>query len=200
MPSRSAFTTLIAVAIVMMLFGLMCTGGGVMLFLEGQTTKAEPQNLTLQQLVESGYGDNAHVLLSEFEFYESYIVDEKQISGYWEKVWFPLVFPDGAADQPLRVVLATEEVHGESSAAEFIKQQQIQGVIGMFSSLSSEERELLEADFPETDFDNVYVIRHVELGSTQPPAAAALCCMAPGVILLLGGVVVIILGARLSRR
>ena len=169
-----------------------------MFYLEGRNTQAEPQEISIDQLMSAGFGDNAHVLLTDFAFSEHYVVEEK-LGGSWEKAWCPLLSPNKPIGQPLRVVLATEEVHGEASAVQLRQEPRIQGVVGMFSSLGKDKQKLLEDDFPGTDFDQVFVVRHLELGSTQPPAELGFCCMAPGGLLLIIAVSLVFYGRRLSR-
>jgi hypothetical protein len=68
--------------------------------------------------------------------------------------------------------------------------------IWFFDSLDSETQDLLESDFPETDFEKCLIVKQVELGDKQMPAATSLCCLIPAGLLLLSGVGVMILAAR----
>jgi hypothetical protein len=195
-PSKNV-TRLVAFGVVLLLLGLLFVGASVVGYIQGANTKADPQQLTLQQLADNGYGDNAHVLLTDFRFADTFVYEKKDYGDFWEKAWIPLVPADAEEDPAsFRVVLETDDVHGDSNIEELAQQPKVQGVIWFFDSLDSETQGLLESDFPETDFAKCLIVKQVELGEKQMPAATSLCCLVPGGLLLLVGAAITILAAR----
>lgn len=114
----------IAVAVVSLLCSFCCGGVGIMGYRQGTRTQAQPQELTLQRLAENGFGENAHVLLSDVELLtDEYVVEEESISGVWKKVWVPLIPADADDRDTFRVVLEADDVSSEESLESLAEQE-----------------------------------------------------------------------------
>lgn len=202
MPQQIPLATriMLGVSVLSLLGGLCCGGAGVIGYRQGLHTKPRPQELTLERLASEGYGDNAHVLITDFELLtDDYVIEQEAISGKWTKVWVPLS-PAGANERgAFRVVLESDDVSNEESLERLAEQEKIQGRVDVNFSLASEERGLLEEGYPDAELDDLLVVEMVPLGHVEPGAGYSLVFAGFGGMLLLIGVATILVGKRLSR-
>jgi hypothetical protein len=161
--------------------------------------QAEPQVITCAELARDGYGDNAHVVLTDFYIATAEFVYEERRSGKeWSKVWLPVVsmhseyvkrlgaLPDDAEEIPLaedfRVILQSEHVEGLDGLRAFGELERLPGVvINEVDSLDSDTKKLLQESFPSVDLDGCWILDHQR---KAPGAARGLLFMGFGVLLV----------------
>ena len=173
----------------------MLVGGGVLVFFGIQemrlakAAKAEPQSITAADLIKSGPGDNAHVVLTDFMMCQgAYVIESDKKGGKWKGVWFPVVSvdspyfeklmgmlnPDGTLSgtppvpDDIRLIIKSKHVSGEGELSALADQRTLQGVvINKIESLGSKQKKILQESYPQVNFDNVLILEH-----DRKPAAA----------------------------
>ena len=68
--------------------GVVLLFGGSQELRLSSSSKAEPQEITLAQLLQNGPADNLHLRLSEFLLRDNMVYEQTQ-SGTWTKIWVP---------------------------------------------------------------------------------------------------------------
>jgi hypothetical protein len=189
--------------------------GGAMVFAGVQQmrlasgAKPEPQTLSCAKLIESGPGDNAHVVMTHFIMVNSSFVTETGKSGgRWKNVWVPVVplggdyekqllamaRPDGRLPasmtmpkpREIRMIVNSSKVGTEEELGALAGQDTLQGmVVNKVSSLGSKQKKILADSYPGVNFDDVLVLEHGRKPST---AAKSLGVIAGGGALALAGV------------
>jgi hypothetical protein len=99
-------------------------------------------------------GDNVHVTVTEFGFGESYVTRRKQNAKHWEGVWVPLLPPEGR--RGIRVVAYSSRVTDEEKLAEFVKQNNLTGILS--ADRSGMPVKMLEENYPDVDFSRTMVL------------------------------------------
>jgi hypothetical protein len=170
-------------------------------------TKAEPQRITCAALERDGYGDNAHVLITDFLMSPTGFVysEGKQGSG-WKAVYVPLVPLDGSYAAALRdlpkdqappapgqfgVILKTERAPNEAALVRLGDSDTLLGVvINEIDALDAKTKDLLARGYPGIDLDACWIVedRRTVKGSGT------------GLGLLAGGLALLVLGAWLLYR
>ena len=177
---------LVVMAVIGLFVGLGVGGAGCTQYRQAVRTKPEPQSMTLAELAKDGFGDNAHVVLTDFELLlDETVYETEGLSTTWEKVWIPMV-PAGLDEQPssISVLLESTDVKGEQGLVALAEVEKIQGVVDVLYGLGSEERELFEESFPEANLDDCLVVTQVELGHRELPATFWLVLMVVGFSIL----------------
>lgn len=187
-------------------------GGGFLVFLGVQEMrlasgcKAEPQTITYADLASKGFGDNAHVILSDFLSPPSDFVYEEK-GGKYSKVWLPVVSLTGPyaerlmeqalinpspnnlprpSAKEIRVIVMSEELENDAQIEALMKGDTIQGVItNKIASISGEERKLLQESYPGVDFDTTYILEHAR---TPASSGKSFGMMGGGALLAVGGI------------
>lgn len=138
-------------------------------------TKKTMQTLTCKALVADGYGDNAHVRLSDFMLSPGGFVYEGSDSK-WKKVWIPVVgmnsdyakmvheLPEDAelpSPKNFGVILQSTHVSNDSALGRIAQQDYLVGVvINEIDSLDSGTRRLLEKSYPGIDLEKCWILEH----------------------------------------
>lgn len=163
--------------LVMLLGGLALAFYGFQEFRLSGTAKAEPQEITCDELARNGYGDNAHVRLGNWFFAPSTFVYEKsKRSEEWNHVFVPLLPLDGDYAQSLRelpegtsppapkrfgVILKSSEVSNNTELNALGEAETLEGVvINKIDSLDRKTKDLLSRSYPEVDFDACWILEH----------------------------------------
>jgi hypothetical protein len=149
-----------------LLFAMVIVGGvliflGVQEYRLSKVARAEPQTITCAGLAAAGPGDNAHVRLTEFEFTENYIYQEKKRSSEWKTSYVPAV-PPRVKDVPnvraIKVLIKSNRARNEDELWA-LSTGPIEGVIvNVIASLGSTERRLLKESYPEIDVDTCWIL------------------------------------------
>ena len=169
---------------------IVCIGlavNGIRESMLGSVVNEQPKALTCWELEQAGYGDNAHITLSDFFLVDHGYVYEAPAGtpnganyGY-SKVWVPLVSlhsdwyneyfnlidEDGyLIDDPppltdVRVILRTEKAYTEDDVFRLGERETLTGIIvNEIDSIGDEERRLLEETYPYIEFRNCFILDH----------------------------------------
>lgn len=187
--------------------------GGVLVFLGFQemrlasAAKPDPQTIKCADLIASGPGENAHVVLTDYVMCDFAFVYEGQEGGKtWTNVWVPVVPLGGEFHQEvlklvaegkdlsnipmprdIRVIVKSSHVENEGALASLAGKDTIQGmIVNKISSLGSKEKKILTESYPGVNFDNVYILEH---DRTPASGAKSFGMMGGGAVLALMGVV-----------
>lgn len=193
----------------------MLIGGAALVFLGIQEwrlcaeVKGTPQKLSCAALARDGYGDNAHVELTDFLASSAGFVYEKKRGGDWSKVWVPLVpldgpyaemlraLPEGAeipAPETFGVILQTSNAKNEKALGKLVDKDVLRGVvINEIDSLDRETKKLLAESYPGIDLEKCWI---VEEGRSVRSVAMCLLFIVLGLALAGGGIFFFIRGAR----
>jgi hypothetical protein len=163
----------------------MVVGGGFLVFMTVQdwrlksTAKDKPQFITCADLEAKGPGENAHIMLGEFMLCSFAYVYEEKSPGNWSKVWVPAVPVGGAFHQQLltqvddqgnltgdmklptgvKVIVTSKDVDNETELLALGDKQTLQGmVVNLIESLGSEEKKILQENYPSVNFDDCYIV------------------------------------------
>lgn len=193
--SRTSFIVLI--------IGAVLIFGGVVESLQSSRARPEPQEITYADLTRDGYGDNAHVRLTEFYLCDSAYVVEERIQ--WEKVWIPAV-PRGSrlhealenarprgnqiADilpgRDIRLIVLLQDVRSQEDVERAAARDVIQGMlISPMRGFSKEQRRLLQQSYPGLGFDRCLILVDGRKPATR--TKTALLVGAGVALMLLGG-------------
>ena len=166
----------------------MLVGGGVLVFFGVQemrlakAAKAQPQSITAADLIQSGPGDNAHVLMKDFLMCDfAYVYQSSKKGGDWKNVWVPvvpvggeyhkkilsMVKPDGSFEgtppmpTDIRLIVKSGKVSNEREVGALAGQDTLQGVIvNKIESLGGEQKKILKESYPGVDVANVLILEH----------------------------------------
>jgi hypothetical protein len=169
--------------------------GAVLFFMGFQdwrlATKAQgnPQIITAAQLEANGPGNNAHIILSDFQMCEwSFVYEtEGRNKEKWKWVWLPVVPLDSPYVQQLqamaqagqqnappppdhvRIIVKSNKAASEAGVHNMAMANTLQGmVINEIESLGGEERRLLSESYPGIDFSNCWIVQ-----ADRKPAGSA---------------------------
>ncbi len=166
----------------MLKYGIyMVLGGGVLAVMalnEAKQSSAgqdEPQEITCAELVDEGYGNNAHVRMTEFHLCEHEYVYEEKIQ--WTKAWVPAVplgssihrtlagQTDGGSAAPtlrgeqIKLIVLLPEARSERDVEEAAKREAIQGLmIRPLQMFDREQERLLEESYPGLNFEDCMLL------------------------------------------
>ena len=173
--------------------------------------KQEAQTITCTDLALGGYGDNAHIRLTDFYVATAeFVTQEKRRSKAWSKVWLPVVpmdgeyvkllgaLPDDAEEIPpvrdFRVILQSEHVEGQAGLARLGELDALTGVvINEVDSLDSDTKKLLGESYPGVDLDTCWILDHRR---KVPAAARYLAVLALGVGLVAWAILLFVRGRK----
>lgn len=166
---------------------LLIIGAGAFLFAWQQQplTQAtvEARDITLQELLDKGFGANRHVRIKGFRFCDNEVPFEKSTYGSLRYFWVPAV-PDNRGEHPRAIPAVPAQLQAVLSDSKFVKddpalftarieqeirrQTETQGYKGMvvngIRGLSRKAQQELRKLAPQTDFAKLLMIDY----STQP--------------------------------
>src|SRR6185437_8526192 len=197
---------------------LMLIGAAIALFLSILNIKlvsassATPQRITLSQLLASGPGNNAHVIVTDFVPARNYVYlyqknkyevvsPQAAASRHWTEVWVPLVplTPQMKAQlaagedisrllqpQAARSVVRLANVHDRVSVEQWCNNKlEVQGmIVNSITSLNSTTENLLKESYPGTDFSTCLLIHE---GREPPTMVGIIFGFALGTLLIVVG-------------
>ncbi len=133
------------------------------------TAKAEAQTVRCADLIKNGPGDNGHVIVTDFDFDENFVVegatkDEKT----WKKAYLPMIAAEQALDPNLgtggrgfRLILETSSATDDAKIKTLEGQKQIEGtIVSSIKSLDTKTQDMLREHYPATDFGSVMILEH----------------------------------------
>lgn len=178
---------------------------GVLLFMHGYTewqlcgkAKDKPQTLTCAKLIESGYGDNANLRVTNAVICGRQIVYEGgSDSGPWKRIWVPLVPADGeymrqvqsimkegrtsdpVVPPPDRIglILLSDKISNPRALAVLAADTTFDGIIiNDLAPVGEEQKRLLSRGFPGTDFSRCYILDHERTPTSKAASLIMLGC------------------------
>ena len=182
---------------------LLLIGAGVAVVFWGwrerqlaSASSGEAHRMTCKQLGDSGPGDNAHVVLTDFLMTHQIVYAEAK-SGAWKKVWVPAVPIDSeyakqlqaaegdatkvAVPRPVKVIVLAKDVKDEMALDDLGGKDELEGmVINVIDELGKEERTLLEKSYGDVSGAQIF-----EVGRAPTSAVLALLAIAAGALLAL---------------
>ncbi|MGQ0613417.1 MAG: hypothetical protein ACT4PV_06750 [Planctomycetaceae bacterium] len=162
---------------ILLVFGAI--GLGVYAYQEtrlGSKARAEPQRLSLARLAADGPGDNAHILLTDYLMCSwSFVYSSKR--GSWTEAWVPAVELEGEYHIQVRALIAEKGEDAKPSPPRDLKVivklpsartiadveriaalDEVRGmIINEIEELGSQERTILERNYPGVDFARCWV-------------------------------------------
>ena len=125
-------------------------GGQELVLASGSSGAA--QRMTCADLAKSGPGENAHVILTEFDLTPEYVTQEER--GHWTQVWVRAV-PKGGARNAL-VLLTSRKVRSEKELAEAFDKPELEGtIVDALGKPNAEVRARLDATYQGLSFARV---------------------------------------------
>lgn len=189
----------------------LVVGGAILTFFGYNENKlasaadAEPQKMTVAELIENGPGDNAHLVLSDFWLLdaESVVEYEGEDQSRYTKIWSPMISSGDAyvqrylafmaseeVDAPtyedtIHIVMYSEQINDDNDFYNFLQKETVQGlIVNEIESISGEELSLLQQSLPGINADKVLIFEH----NRKPKSSGAtMAMMAGGVLLILTG-------------
>jgi hypothetical protein len=195
------------IVIAMIVLGGVLTYWGYQEMSLASKTDPTPQEITCQELSDSGPGDNAHVVMSDFLLCTMAYVYEGvgDSDTAYKTVWVPAVPLGGAYHQmllsmlddegnlqgnmplprDLAVLVKTSKVTSGEALDRLADRDTLSGlVINEIASLGSQEKKILIDSYPGVDFDKVWILEH---GRKPAGAGKMYGLMGGGLALMLVG-------------
>lgn len=150
--------------------------------------ESEPTQITLQELIDNGPGDNIYVTVTNIQSIpEETIVygDEKpggQITNY-DACWIP-VFPDGGERNPVKAIVKTTQARNDAALRGLLSKRRHTGLlVNDVESIGGQEKRLLQQGLPGANLDEVYILHE----SREPSGAGLVILYFVGGLALLAG-------------
>lgn len=125
-------------------------------------SSAQPEEIALKDLIARGPSGNPNILLKDFALCANFVYTEK--NSRWESAWVPVV-PSGAATplpgQPAQVqaLIYTTHAQNEQELTARCGQPKLRAMVtNGISSVSGQEKSLLERTYPGTNFAGCLII------------------------------------------
>ena len=197
----------------MIRFALALVVGGAILTFFGynehklaSSAQADPQAMTVAELIEKGPGENAHIVLSDFWLLDaqSVVEYEGEDDTQYTKIWSPVITSDDAYveqyiafmesedeltapayNESIHIVLYSEEINDDGDFYNLLQADTVQGlIINEIDSMGGEELSLLQQSLPGINPDKVLIFEH----NRKPKSTGTtMLMMVGGVVLILAG-------------
>jgi hypothetical protein len=199
---------LIGMGVLLTALGVVCASFVWPEWQRAKDLEREPQSIRLAELLEHGYGDNPHVLVTDFVWDDGYVGVAPHNGEQWTKVWIPLWRPDERGDpgqaprrrsDRARAVFVSRKLTQEGEVARLMRSNVIEGLVSVrawgdegFDSLSKYE---LERSYPGIDFSKCIIIEDRATGETSvwEPVAAAVAVGGGGLALITTGIIILLI-------
>jgi hypothetical protein len=173
-----------------LVLGGMLLFGGFREWQLGATASAQPEDVTLEQLIARGPDAQPHVRISDFVLGDNYVYFEDDSGIYWQSVLIPAV-PNNKGDQAAhvlipQVIVKTKHVTKEDELPSFRARARLEGmVINRIEGIGGEEKQILAKDYPGINFEKCIILEE----GRQPSAGGMLFLMGGGglALVLVGG-------------
>ncbi len=172
--------------------GLVGIGIGVALaavgwedFAISAKTKAQPTTITAAQLSKSGPPkDNAYVHVTNYDLNQEYIIESKDDSKLWDRVWLQAI-PQGqnadSAGKP--IVIKDGNISSEDELNQFGQKTSFDGIVTNGITSISPPKTPSGMHFPEVDGGKVWLVEMRD----RPDTGTAFGFTGAGLVFLLGG-------------
>lgn len=195
-------------------------GGAVLVFMslneakQSSAGEKEPQEITCAKLVNEGYGNNAHVRMTDFYLCEHEYVYEEKIQ--WTEAWIPAV-PRGSSihramlaraegpsvapmplGQEIRIIVLLPGARSERDVEQAAKRETIQGlIIRSLQLIDTKKERLLEESYPGLSFEDCMIL--VE-GRQPASRGKTIALTGGGMVLVVVGGLLLLLNWRKQRK
>jgi hypothetical protein len=179
--------------------------GGVLLYFGyqekrlAQVAKKAPQTIACADLAANGPGDNAHIVLTNYELAPNFVYEAEGKGNSWKRVFIPAVPKRGLLavlrDEKIanpKVIIESRKVRNEAELPNLAKE--LQGmVINEIESLSGEQKKLLAESYPGADLNHCWIIEH-----GRKPAGGGFITglLGGGIALVVAGIGLLLAGRR----
>jgi len=170
--------------------------GGMLLFAGarewqlGSTASAQPDDVSLEELVARGPDAQPHVRVRDFVLGDNYVYFEDDTGSYWTDVLIPAVsskMGDQASHVLIpQVIVKTKHISNEDQLSALRARARLEGmVVNRIEALGSEEKDILAKDYPGINFDKCIILEE----GREPSQGAMLFLMGGGglALVLVGG-------------
>ena len=187
----------------------LMVGGGFLAFFGYNENKlasaadTEPQTISAADLMANGYGDNAHVIVTDFQLitWETIVLTPEDNENKFEKVWAPVItaddpymeelraLPDTAVAAPpyrdqIKLILYAKDISNSAELESAAMKDTVQGlVINEIDQLGGDELKELQKSL-SIDPDKVLVLEHKR---TPKSGGLTMLMLVGGVLLILAG-------------
>ncbi|QQE10271.1 hypothetical protein JD969_12240 [Planctomycetota bacterium] len=142
----------------------------------------KPQTITAEDLINNGYGENAHITLTDFVVIgESSLFEYKEDNkDHYTRIWAPLVpinhpyniaLHDAGNDEEkikavkaptnVDIVLLSKSIHTDNQFRNMAYAESVSGlIVNDVDSLGSDELKHLKRDLRDTDLSKVLILEH----------------------------------------
>lgn len=194
---------MIRIAIALLIGGGLLTFFGYKEHKLASSAASDPQTITAADLIANGYGDNAHVNVTDFEMitWETIVLTPEDNPNKFEKVWAPVIafddpyieelqaLPEDAQTAPpykgqVALILYSTDIRSSATLESVAFQDAVQGmVINEIDSLGGDELKELKKSL-SIDPDKVLILEH----NRKPKSTGiTMLMMVGGVLLMLAG-------------
>ena len=146
--------------------GILLTVLGLHEVLIARVWKAQPHEMTCEELARQGPGGNAHLRLVDFALAVDGAVHEDAPDGTWRSVWVP-AFPMDEAAAPehdptiFRVLVRSRRLKDREALDRLADAATLDGfVVNDVETLGSHELRRLEDAYPHTQIDRCWILDH----------------------------------------
>jgi len=163
----------------------------------------DPQTMTAAELIANGPGDNAHILLEDFQViaWETIVLTPEDNENKYEKVWAPVItiddpyieeiqaLPDTALTTPpyreeIGLILYSKDIASGAELERVAMNETVQGlVINEIDTLSGDELKELQKSL-KIDPDKVIILEH---NRNPKSGGLTMLMMVGGILLILSG-------------
>jgi hypothetical protein len=179
---------------------------GYMTYTEGtlaSRSSGQPEEFTAKQLIARGTEGNANVIVTDFVLCDNLVHQFNQNSpNSWTDVWIPIVAKDEAGEpnvgpitpKRVKVLFYSTRIHSQNELESRLNQPRVQGLItNRITSLAPKIRDLLQQNYPETDFDTCLIVQEGRspwgMGGVLLLGGAAFACVLIAVGFFVGAAV-----------
>jgi hypothetical protein len=163
-----------------------------------ETASKTPEGITLKELIARGPDGNPNIVLKDFMVCQNYVFESR--GTVWQRAWVPVV-PVVAAgkggERPnrpdvIRAVIYSSEARSEDDLYRRCEQPKLRGLVtNRIAALGSRERNLLEKEYPGTDFTKCLIIHESRELSGSSKVMGMLVGGGAGILI---GVILVVLG------
>jgi hypothetical protein len=159
---------------------LLLGGFDVTLLLRGTRT---PEVTTAEALGAADGTNNVHLTVTRFRF--GTVLIEKDDHGKWNRVWLPVLSPDGQWT-PRPIVAHTRQVKSQEELSQLLKQEEITGVVsnGM-QGLGRNQQQQFAVHYPNANLSGAIAL---EIGRRFPSPLVAYPVAIVGLVAFVVGI------------
>ncbi len=138
---------------------------------------ATPEEVSLQELITRGPNSNPNIILTHYSACPNYVFEEMEDKKSWATVWVPVVPTEEGAGGPqnppekVKAIVVCHNIYLQRELDLRMSRPKLKALVkNRIESLDSSERQLLQKQYPKTDFRTCLIIEdggtleHSQLG------------------------------------